>query len=183
MLVIPLTILFIWLKIRWLKVVFISLISCLGVWISFTTFYFSYGPYKQTIEYIATTYPGIKKILHTTEVTAGPLVEYNGNSGLSHYWLKAKMSNVDAFTGIHQFEKPEEFLQSGEEFCVVRFHNLELNMENLDLVLLESELIKKDTVWDNKVESGIMIQLYLLKYKGSQNNQHISKSTDLNNKN
>ena len=26
------------------------------------------------------------------------MVEYSGNSGLSHYWLKANMSNVDALT-------------------------------------------------------------------------------------
>lgn len=170
MLVIPLTILFIGLRIKWLKMVFISLIVFLGVWISFSTYYFSYGPYKQTIEYIATTYPEVKKIIHITEVTAGPMMEYNGSSGISHYWLKAKMSNVDAFTQVHQFEEPREFLQSGEEFCVVRFHNLELNKENLDRVLLESELVKKDTVKDNKVEEGIMIQLYLLRYKDSQNN-------------
>jgi uncharacterized membrane protein len=165
MLVIPLTILFIGLKIRWLKIVLIALILFLGVWISFSTYYFSYGPYKQTIEYIATRYPEIKKIVHITEVTAGPLTEYNGNSGLSHYWIKAEMSNVDAFPDIHQFEEPGEFLQPGEEFCVVRFHNLELNKENLNLILSESELIKKDTVRDNKVDNGIMIQLYLLKYK------------------
>jgi uncharacterized membrane protein len=167
MLVIPLTILFIGLKTQWLKIVFISLILFLGVWISFSAYYFSYGPYKQTIEYIATTYPEIKKVLHITEVTAGPMIEYNGSSGLSHYWLKAEMSNVDAFSRIHQFDEPGEFLQSGEEFCLVRFHNLELNKENLDRVLLASEFIKKDTVRDNKVENGIFMQLYLLKYKGS----------------
>jgi len=99
-------------------------------------------------------------------VTAGPMVEYTGNSGLSHYWLKAEMSNVDAFTEVHQFNQPEEFLQSGEVFCAVRFHNLELNIENLNRVLSESELIKTDTVTDNKFKNGILIQLYLLKYKG-----------------
>ena len=78
------------------------------------------------------------------------------------------MSNVDAFTGVHQYNRPGEFLQPEEEFCAVRFNNLELNLENLDLVLSESELVKKDTVFDNKVENGIFIQLYLLKYKGSQ---------------
>jgi hypothetical protein len=96
------------------------------------------------------------------------MIEYNGNSGLSHFWLKAEMSNVDAFSEIKQYQKPEEFLKSGEKFCLVRFHNLELNRENLDLVLSESDLIKKDTVYDNKVENGIFMQLYLLKYKGSQ---------------
>ena len=166
MLVVPPTILFIRMKVKWLKIILISVILILGVWISISNFYFSYGPYKQTIEYISTTYPEIKKVLHITEVTAGPMLHYNGSSGLSHYWLKAKMSNVDAFTEVHQYNQPGEFLQPGEEFCAVRFHNLELNKENLDLVFSESELIKTDTVSDNKLENGIIIQVYLLKYKG-----------------
>lgn len=170
MLIIPVTILFARMKIEWLKMILIPVILFLGIRISVSAFSFSYGPYKQTIEYITHTYPEINKILHVTEVTAGPLIEYNGNSGLGHYWLKAEMSNVDAFPEIHQFSLPEEFLQPGEEFCLVRFHNTELNQKNLDLVLSESDLIKKDTVFDNKVEYGIFIQLYLLKYKGSQTN-------------
>jgi len=168
MLIIPVTILLTRIKIKWLTFFLIPVILFLGVRISISAFGFSYGPYKQTIEYITHTYPEINKILHITEVTAGPMIEYNGNSGLSHYWLKAEMSNVDAFPGIKQYQKPEEFLKSGEKFCVVRFHNLELNQKNLDLVLSESDLIKKDTVYDNKVENGIFMQLYLLNYKGSQ---------------
>ncbi len=166
MLVIPPAILFTGMKIKWLKIVLIPVILFLGVMISVSNFNFSYGPYKQTIGYISTTYPEIRKILHITEVTAGPMAEYTGNSGLSHYWLKAEMSNVDAFTEVHQFNQPEEFLQSGEVFCAVRFNNLELNIENLNHVLSESELIKTDTVADNKFKNGILIQLYLLKYKG-----------------
>jgi len=166
MLVIPLTILFIQMKIEWLKIFLISVILFLGIRISISNFSFSYGPYKQTIEYISTTYPEISKIIHITEVTAGPMVEYNSNSGLSHYWLKAEMSNVDAFPEVHQYNRPGEFLKYGELFCVVRFHNLELNKENLDLVLSESEHIKTDTVKDHKFKNGIFIQLYLLKYKG-----------------
>ena len=80
------------------------------------------------------------------------------------------MSNVDAFTAVQQYSRPEEFLQPGEEFCAVRFHNLELNINNLDSVLSESELIKKDTVFDEKFKNGIFIQLYLLRYKGSLTN-------------
>ena len=166
MLVVPPTILFTRMKNQWLKWILIPVILFLGIRISVSNFYFSYGPYKQTIEYISATYPEIRKILHITEVTAGPMVEYNGNSGLSHYWLRAKMSNVDAFPEVHQYNQPGEFLQPGEEFCAVRFHNLELNKENLDLVLSESELIKTDTVIDNKFKNGIIIQLYLLKYRG-----------------
>lgn len=168
MLVVGPVILFIRIQTEWLKIVLISVILFLGIRISISNFAFSYGPYKQTIEYLSSNYPGIRKILHITEVTAGPLAEYSGNSGLSHNWLKAEMSNVDAFTEVHQYNRPEEFLQPGEEFIAVRFHNLELNLENLELVLSESELVKKDTVFDNKFENGIFIQLYLLKYRGHQ---------------
>ena len=168
MLIIPVTILLTGIKINWLNIFLIPVILFLGIRISISAFTFSYGPYKQTIEYIAQTYPEIDKILHISEVTAGPMVEYNGDSGLSHYWLKAEMSNVDAFTQIKQFQKPGEFLSPGENFCTVQFHNNPLNQINLDLVLSESELIKKDTVFDNKFQYGIFIQLYLLKYKGTQ---------------
>jgi uncharacterized membrane protein len=168
MLIIPITIFLTQMKLKWVKFFLIPVILFLGIRISLSAFSFSYGPYKQTIEYITRTYPEISKVLHITEVTAGPMAEYNGDSGLSHFWLKAEMSNVDAFPEIRQYSLPEEFLKPGEEFCVVRFHNLELNQENLDLVLSESELIKKDTVFDNKVQYGIFVQLYLLKYKGSQ---------------
>lgn len=171
MLVIPPTILLTRIKLKWLKLMLISLILFLGIRISVPTFSFSYGPYKQTVEHIAATYPEIRKILHITEHTAGPLVEYTGNSGLSHYWLKAEMSNVDAFLQVHQYKQPGEFLEPGEVYCAVRFNNLDLNEDNLDRVLSESELIKKDTIRDSKVEDGlIMIQLYILKYKGIQPN-------------
>jgi hypothetical protein len=166
MLVVPLTLLLIQIKLKWLRMVLIAVILFLGIRVSFSTFCFSYGPYKQTVDYIANTYPAIHNVLHLTEITAGPMVEYSGNTGLNHYWLKAKMSNVDAFAEIHQYNQPGEFLQPNEVFFVVQFNNLELNKENLDLVLSESELIKTDTVSDNKVECGSQIVVYLLKYRG-----------------
>ena len=166
MLAIPLTILLIHIKAMWLKVVLTGIILFLGIRVSVSTYYFSYGPYDQTVQYIAKTYPDIRKVLHLTEITAGPMVEYNCHSGLNHYWLKAEMSNVDAFPEIHQYRQPQEFLQHGEVFCVVQFNTLELNKENLDLVLSESVLVKTDTVTDNKVEFGNKILIYLLKYDG-----------------
>jgi len=174
MLIIPTAILLTVVKTKWLKIILISVILFLGIRISVSAFAFSYGPYKQTIEYVSFNYPEIKKILHITEITAGPMVEYNGNSGLGHYWLKAEMSNVDAFTQIKQYQKPGEFLTPGEDFCAVQFHNNPLNQNNLNLVLSESELIKKDTVFDAKFKNGIFIQLYILKYKGSQNHSSLS---------
>jgi hypothetical protein len=166
MLIVPVTFFLTGIKIKLLKFFLIPVILYLGIRISLSAYSFSYGPYKQTIKHITHTYPEISKILHITEVTAGPLIEYSGKSGLQHYWLKAEMSNVDAFPEIHQYSKPGEFLQPGENFCVVRFQNLELNINNLNLVLSESELIKKDTVFDNKLKYGIFMQLYLLKYRG-----------------
>jgi hypothetical protein len=40
------------------------------------------------------------------------------------------------------------------------------NENNLKQILSESELIKIDTVADNKVKYGISLLLYVLKYKG-----------------
>jgi hypothetical protein len=166
MLAVPTTVLILMVRKNWLRLLLAAFILLLGLRVSVPASYFSYGPYKQTIRYLAATYPEVSKVLHITEVTAGPMTEYNGNSGLTHCWLKAEMSNVDAFRTIKQYNKPDEFLQPAVVFCAVRFHNLVLNKENLDLVLSESELIKTDTVRDNKVDAGIFIQIYLLKYKG-----------------
>ncbi|HEY4787947.1 MAG TPA: glycosyltransferase family 39 protein, partial [Bacteroidales bacterium] len=166
MLIVPLAILFIHIRLKWLKIILIATILFLGIQVSVSTFCFSYGPYKQTVEYIATTYPDIRKVLHITEITAGPMVEYNGNTGIRHYWLKAKMSNVDAFPKILQYKQPGEFLRNEEVFCMVNYNNMTLNKENFDLVLSESELLKTDTVTDNKVEYGSKILVYILKYMG-----------------
>jgi hypothetical protein len=165
MLIVPITLLVISLHIKWLKIIIVGMVLFLGIKVSVSTFYFSYGPYKQTVDYITSTYPQVHKVLHITEITAGPMVEYS-NPQIGHYWLKAKMSNVDAFPEMHQYCQPKEFLQTGESFCVVQYNYLDLNKENLDLVLSQSELVKTDTIKDNKVEYGTQIWVYLLKYKG-----------------
>lgn len=166
MLVVPVTILLIRMKYKWLKSVLVLAVILLGIRISVSNFFFSYGPYKQSIEYIVSKYPDIRKILHLTEITAGPMEYYDNSSVPGHYWLKAEMSNVDAFKDIHQYEYPSEFLKPGEEFCIVRFNNLDLNNENFERVMSESELLATDTVKDCKVENGNYILIYLLNYKG-----------------
>lgn len=168
MLIIPHTILFMHLKSKVLKYILIAAILFLSIKVSYSTFYFSYGPYIQTVQHLVKEYPGISKIVHITEITAGPLTEYSKGNKLQHYWLKAEMSNVDAFSAIHQFSEPNEFLNAGEEFCVVKYLNLDLNQKNLDLILSESEIMKTDTVTDNKVEYGSWIAIYHLRYKGEK---------------
>lgn len=166
LLIVPVTLLLISIKVKWLKIVLTILILFLGIRVSFSTFNFSYGPYAQTVMHIANNYPEIRKVLHLSEITAGPMVEYTGDTGLEHYWLKAEMSNVDAFPEINQYRQPGEFLQQGETFCVVQYDQLDLNMENLDRVLAESDRVRTDTVVDNKVENGSYILVYLLTYQG-----------------
>lgn len=167
MLIVPHTILFMHLKSKALKYILLAAILFLSIKVSFSTFYFSYGPYNQAVQRLVREYPDINKVVHITEITAGPLQEYSKDNRLQHYWLKAEMSNVDAFTAIHQYTKPGEFLNAGEEFCVVKYNNLDLNQKNLDLLLSESELVKTDTVTDNKVEYGSWITIYHLRYKGN----------------
>ncbi len=161
----PLALLLAGLQKRWVARSLAALILALGVSVSSSVFTFSYGPYKQAIEHISETYPGVKKVVHIAEITAGPMLYYNGRSGLQHCWLKAKMSNVDAFTGIRQYNQPQEFLQPGETFLVAQFNTLALNAENLDLLLSQSELLQTDTVINHKIESPNRILLYLLQYK------------------
>lgn len=166
MLVVPVTVLLIRMNSKWLRSILMLTVILLSIRISVSNYSFSYGPYKQSIEYIASKYPDMHKILHLTEITAGPMEYYDSSSGLEHYWLKAKMSNVDAFKNIHQYEYPTEFLKPGEDFCIVRFNDLDLNNENFERVMSESELSVTDTVKDEKVENGNYIQIYFLKYKG-----------------
>lgn len=161
----PVALLLAGLQNRWIARTLAALILVLGVSVSSPVFTFSYGPYKQAVEHIAETFPEVKKVVHISEITAGPMLYYNGRSGLQHCWLKAKMSNVDAFTGIRQYNRPQEFLQPGETFLVAQFNTLPLNIENLDLLRSQSELLLTDTVINLKVESGNRILLYLLRYK------------------
>jgi uncharacterized membrane protein len=166
MLIVPATIFIVKLKWQWLKMLITGVILFLGVKVSLDSSTYSYGPYKQTVEYISTKYPHIQKVLHITEHTAGPMVEYAGKSKLVHCWLKAKMSNVDAFKAVKRYTYPKEFLSKGEEFCIVKYINIGLNKENFDLVLSQSNLIRTDTVFDNKVEYGNPLLVYILNYKG-----------------
>jgi uncharacterized membrane protein len=172
MLIIPHTILLMHLKSKALKYILVAIPLFLSLKVSYSTFFFSYGPYNQTVQHLVKEYPDINKIVHITEITAGPLMEYSKGNKLQHYWLKADMSNVDAFTTIHQYNQPREFLNTREEFCVVKFNNLNLNQKNLDLILSESDIVKTDTVWDNKVEYGNSITIYHLRYKGEKDSSN-----------
>lgn len=172
-LMVPPTLFFIYLKNKWVKLILMSVVLFTGLYISFITSHFSFGPYKQSLDYISGTYPDIKKVLHISEITAGPMMEYNDNE-FQHFWLESKVSNVDLFHGLKQFKSLNSFLQKGEKFCAVNFHELDLNRENLELAISESELIRIDTVVDNKVEYGLHIVVFVLQYQGKTDSELIN---------
>jgi hypothetical protein len=150
--------------------ILLGFLVCCGLYTSFGSSYFSFGPYRQSMEYLPKAHPEVKKILHVIEITTGPLLEYSENAGLSHYWLNNEKTivytNLNVFKNLHQIKTLNEFLNKDEVFCMVSFEELALNKENLNLVLSESDLIQVDTITDNKIRNGSKLLFYILRYKG-----------------
>lgn len=161
-------------KNNWVKGGLITVLLVCGIYVSIGASYFSYGPYKQSVEYIHKTYPEIKKVFHIIEITAGPFVEY-GNPDDENYWFKPKntivFTNMDVFRNLHTTDSLGKVLQKDETFCVTNPLNLGiiLNEHNLKSILSSSQLLKVDTVVDHKVMNNpIIFLLYILKYQGGQ---------------
>jgi uncharacterized membrane protein len=169
MLLVPPTLFFMDVNLNWVKGVLVSALLCCGVIVSIGASRFSYGPYKQSVEYLHKTYPEVKKIFHVIEVTAGPFVEYS-NSNIENYWYKPEktvvFTNMDVFVNLHATCSLSNVLIKDEPFCVASFINLPFNENNLKQILSESQLLRIDTVSDRKVEFGSKILLYILKYQG-----------------
>jgi len=70
------------------KGILLTLVLCCGIYTSIALSYFSYGPYKQSLEHMLKVHPEIKKIVHITEITAGPLLDHNQIGPWKHYWLE-----------------------------------------------------------------------------------------------
>jgi uncharacterized membrane protein len=184
LLLVPPTLFFIAVKNIWVKGVIITVLLGCGIYVSIGASYFSYGPYKQSVEYIHKTYPEIKKVFHIIEITAGPFVEY-GNSDIENYWFQPKntivFTNMDVFSNLHTTDSLGKVLKKDELFCVANPLNLSihLNENNLKKILSESQLLKVDTVADNKVKyDKIIFLLYILKYQGEQSNTVSDLSTN-----
>jgi uncharacterized membrane protein len=169
MLLIPPTLFFISVKNKWIKGIVIIVILYSGIIQSLEASDFSYGPYQQSLNYLHTKYPNTKKIFHVLELTAGPFNEYS-NSDIENYWYKTDstvvFTNMDVFTNLRTTDSLHKVLKKGEHFCVVDFINMPFNQFNLNQILSESQLIKVDTVVDNKIKYGNSLLLYMLRYKG-----------------
>jgi 4-amino-4-deoxy-L-arabinose transferase-like glycosyltransferase len=175
MLIVPPTLFFITIKNKWLKGVLITALLICGIVISLKASYFSYGPYKQSIEYLHKTYPELKKIFHVFEVSAGPFIEYS-NPDIKNYWFKNEQTisftNMDVFHNLYTTDSIGKVLKNDESFCLVGFENQPFNENNLKQILSQSQILKVDTIVDNKMKlDDIMIAyihkivLYILKYQ------------------
>jgi hypothetical protein len=155
-------------KLNWLKaIVFGGVLFC-GTFIVFSESRFSYGPYRQSLDHLSKARPEARKIVHLTEVTAGPFYEYGRGGPWSQYYLKNNKSswysNMDAFEGMAGIKSLDAILQKDETFCLVVFDKLPLNQENIGLVLSQCQTVAVDEVVDEKPYSGVKMKLYILKY-------------------
>jgi len=157
---------------KWPRVTLLGILICCGIYTSFKSSFFSFGSYKQSMEFLAAKQPDVKKVVHIQEITTGPLLEHNEVAHLTHYWFQTDKtqvySNMDVFSDLHQVRTLDEFLKKGEVFSAVSFLGLPFNGEVLDRILAQSELLRSDTIWDNKEGSGVQILLYKLRYRGGQ---------------
>jgi hypothetical protein len=157
---------------KWVKAILLGAILCCGIYISITGSYFSYGPYKQSLDYLAKAHPEIKKLIHVTEITAGPFYEYGSNGPWTQYCIRNARArwytNMYVFENYLAVDNLDHILEKGELFCAVDYPVVDFNKVNLDHILSQSETLNIDTVADNKPYSGAKILLYILKYQGEK---------------
>jgi uncharacterized membrane protein len=168
LILIPATLFFTSTKNSYIKGIILIAILAFGIKISIEGSFFSYGPYRQSIDNIHNKYPEIKKVFHVFEGTAGPFAEYS-NLDIQNYWYNPEstfiFTNMDVFDNLIQTNSIEKVLHKNESFCLVNFPLNTLNENNMKQILSESQLARIDTVFDNKPH-GVNILLYMLKYQG-----------------
>ncbi len=168
MLMVPPTLFFIIVHNKWIKsILMIILFSC-SVYIAYGSSYFSYGPYKQSIDFLMQAHPELKKVVHVIEVTAGPLAEYSRSTDIQNYWYNPKgtivYTNMAAYDNLIDVKNLDDFLTKDEVYCINTFSQLPFNQENFEAMLAQSTIMQVDTVTDNKVKYGWQFLLYILKY-------------------
>lgn len=156
---------------KWLKAILLGSLLCCGIYISIAASYFSFGPYKQSLDDLHKARPDVKKIVHVTELTAGPFYEYGKDGPWTQYCLKNEnavwYSNMVVFDGFQAIKTLDEALEKDEIFCMVKFPDAGMNEKNFDLILSQCQTLAVDTVADNKPYSKVQCLLYILKYRGN----------------
>ena len=170
-LIVPPTIFIMRAKTKWLKISLLLLFLCCGIYTSLSASAISMGPYKQSLDQLQKAHPDVKKIVHISELTTGPLLEHNSIGNWDHYWLNndsaSYYTNINVFTDLHQISSLDELLSQDESFCLVDMANNPLNRENLDLILSKSYVTTIDTIRDAKSKTPISLLFYILQYQGS----------------
>jgi 4-amino-4-deoxy-L-arabinose transferase-like glycosyltransferase len=155
---------------KWLKAILMAALLCCGIYISIEASYFSFGPYKQSLDDLQRVHPDVKKIIHVSELTAGPFYEYGRDGPWRQYCVKNENSvwytNMAVFDGYHAVKNLNEALQKDDIFCMVKFP-FELNGKNYNLITSQCDTLSEETVADDKPGSQTKFLLYILKYRGS----------------
>ena len=166
LLLIPVTLFFIFVKNVWIKGIVLIAILIFGINISIKGSSFSFGPYKKCIDYIHEKHPEIKKVFHVLEGTVGPFVEYD-DYDIQNYWYNPDSTtvytNVEVFQNLLKTDLLGKVLKKNEPFCVANYTVMPFNENNMKRILSESKLTKVDTVFDSKGPGFIL--LYMLKYQ------------------
>jgi hypothetical protein len=169
LILIPVTLFFISIKNKWVKGIVLITILILGINVSIEGSFFSFGPFEQSLNHLHKKHPKVKKVFHVLETTAGPFVEYS-SSNIENYWYNPDSTivytNIDVFSNLLTTDSLDKVLRKDEPFCVANFQYMPFNENNFNRILSESQLIKVDTVIDNKVKWGGSLLLFVLKYKG-----------------
>jgi hypothetical protein len=156
---------------RLLKILVGGLLVSCGVYNAFIASYISMGPYGQAVEVLRAAHPGVGKILHTIELTPGPILEFTRGHALRNYWLgnerAVSYTNLNAFDDLERVTSLNEALVAGELFCLIVFENSPLNRENTALVLSSSRMVSTERVKDRKGGAGVVLVLYVLRYEGA----------------
>ncbi len=171
MILIPAALFFIAAKNVWIKGGVLIMIMVFGIAVSIEGSFFSFGPYEQSLDYLHEKHPEIKKVFHVLEATAGPFAEY-ANDDIQNYWYNPESTivytNMNVFSNLIAASSLDKILYKDESFCLADFPYMPFNENNVKKILSESQLIKIDTVVDNKVQFGGSILLYILKYNGNK---------------
>jgi len=154
----------------WLKALVLGGIVYCGGFVVLAESTFSWGPYQQALRQLSKAHPEVRKILHVTELTAGPLAEYGRGGPWSQGYFKNDQSswysNMEALDGMTPLKRLSDWVKRDEIFCLVVFDKLPLNRANIDLLLAQCQTLAVDDVVDEKPYSGAKLKLYILSYNG-----------------
>lgn len=169
MLMVPPAIFLINCKSKVIKIFSLVCILLLGLYTNITAAKFSWGPFRQTMAQLHSGHPQIKKIIHATDVTTGPLLDHNEIGNWKHYWIKNENSvaaNLTVFKDIIEIPDLDTALDEGEIFGMIDVENLPRNRENFNLVLSQCRQIQVDRIVDEKTDAGGVFLIYILEFKG-----------------